>query len=143
MAGEEGFEQLVHTARKAGAALRDADVDAVDVRDRPVAVEDEDARGPERVRHLVAAPEVVVVVAEHRVDGSPESVARLGEHPRLLGVAVGRHVAGKEDQVGLAVDLREGGLDPLSVRLVGMDVAGGGDADSSRACVHARHGGSD
>src|ERR671935_1185103 len=26
MAGEEGFEQLVHTARKAGAALRDADV---------------------------------------------------------------------------------------------------------------------
>src|ERR671924_22409 len=130
--GEEG------AGKAADEPLRpdDPDVEAVDLGDRPVAVEDEDAGRLKRVRHLVAASEVVVVVAEDGVDRRPEALAGVGEHPRLLGVAVRRHVASEQDQVGLAVDLGEGGLDPLAVGLACMHVACGGDPNRAVRGIH-------
>ena len=44
---------------------------------------------------------MVVVVAEHGVDRQVERPAGVGEHGRLLGLAVRRQVAGEEDDVRL------------------------------------------
>ena len=74
--------------------------------DGVVALEDADARVLEHGDDLVAAVRVEVVVAEDGVDRDVERPAGVGEHRRLLGLAVRRQVAGEEDDVRLARDGR-------------------------------------
>jgi len=124
--------------KAADEALRpdDADVEPFDLSHGRVAIENGDPATAQGVRDLVRAAEVMVVVPEDGVDGREQARARVGEDGRLLRVAVGGQVAGEEDQVGLAVDLREGGLDLLAMRLARVDVAGGRDPDRPFGSVH-------
>jgi hypothetical protein len=55
------------------------------------------------------------VVAEHGHHRRVERVAGVGEDLRLLGLAVGRQVAGEQDRVDLAGDLRERGGDLVAL----------------------------
>ena len=58
-------------------------------------------------RELGGAVGVPVVVAEHGDDRQREVAADLGEHLRLLELAVRRQVAGEEHDVGLVGDALE------------------------------------
>ena len=55
--------------------------------------------------------------------------AGVGEHSRLLRLAVRRQVAGEQDEVGLLGHRGERVRDPLAQRLGAVDVACGGDTD--------------
>jgi hypothetical protein len=97
--------------------------------DGVVALEHADAPVLEHRDHLVAAVRVVVVVSEHGVHGHLERPARIGEHGRLLWLAVRGEVAGEQDDVRLALERRERMRDPLAQGLGAVQVAGGGDTD--------------
>ena len=100
-------------------ALRadDADLVPLDLDTRRAAVEHADAGVLEHGGDLVGAVEVPVVVAEHREhrDASPRQAS--ASTARLRRLAVGRQVAREQDEVGLALDRREGALDALARRL--------------------------
>jgi hypothetical protein len=51
-------------------------------------------------RDLVGASLVEIVVAEDGAHGDRQPAARVREHRRLLRLAVGRQVAGEQDEVG-------------------------------------------
>ena len=74
-----------------------------------------------------------IVVAEHREDGQLETGAGIGEDGGLLGPAVGGQVAGEQQHVRLAVELRDrlGG----GVRAVGVAVDIGAGRDPDRVLV--------
>ena len=78
-----------------------------------------------------------VVVAQHGEDRQCQVAARVGEHGGLLGLAVGREVAGEQQQVGALVEPGEGLAHARADRLVAVDVAGGGDAQRRRAGARA------
>jgi hypothetical protein len=84
-------------------------------------------------RDLVAMAGVEVVVAQNRADGDRQIAARPGDDDSLLGLAMGRQVAGEEDQVGVALDARERLLDAGARRLGRVDVSCSRDPD------HASH----
>jgi hypothetical protein len=72
---------------------------------------------------------VVVVVAEHGVDGDVERPHRVGEDDGLLGFSLCRQVARQEDDVDLCRHCREGVGDALAERLGAVDVACRSNAD--------------
>ena len=63
-----------------------------------VALQDADPRVLEHGDHLVAAVRMEVVVAEDGIDRDLERPARVGEHRRLLRLAVRRQVTGEKDR---------------------------------------------
>ncbi len=81
--------------------------------DGVVALQDADPRVLEHGDHLVAAVRMEVVVAENGIDRDLELPARVGQHRRLLGLAVCRQVTGEEDHVRLARDGGERMRHPL------------------------------
>ena len=116
-------------------ALRahDPDLEIADLEDHVVAVEDDDAALPQDVLQLVAAAGVVVVIPEHGDHRHGEASARVAEHRRLLGQAMGREIARQEHEIALLGDRRERPREPLAQRLDRVDVARCGDPQS---CTH-------
>ncbi len=94
----------------------DADLDAADLAGRPIALEQVDAGVGEDRAQLVDAVGVPVVVAQDGEHRHLQRAARVGQHPGLLGLAVGGPVAGQQDEIGVPVELRERGADPMRVR---------------------------
>ena len=81
---------------------------------------------------LVALVRVEVVVPEDGIDRQLERAARVGEHGRLLRLAVRGQVAGEQDDVGVALQVGERARDPLAQRLGAVDVSGGGNTNRLR-----------
>jgi hypothetical protein len=100
-------------------ALRpgDAEPRAVDVLDREAAADHPHACVGQRGRELLDLRAVPVMVAEHREDRGRQPSDELREHPGLVELAVGRQVAREEDRVHVAVDMGEGALERVAVRL--------------------------
>jgi hypothetical protein len=71
------------------------------------------------------------VVSEHGEDRLLERRAGRGQCSGLLGLAGRRQIAGEQDQVDAFRDPGERLGDAVAVRLVAVDVAGGGDPDGS------------
>ena len=107
----------------------DPELEPADLVHGVVALEHADAGVLEHGDHLVAAIRVIVVVAEHRVDRQLERTARVGEHGRLLGLAVRRQVAREQHDVRVPLQRRERVRDPLAQRLRAVDVSSGGNTD--------------
>ena len=95
------------------------------------AIEDDDAPSAQRLRDVVRAARVVIVIAEHRDDGNGEAPARIREHARLLGQAVRGEVAGEQHDIDLLGNCRERPRQPVAERLARVHVAGCGDANRS------------
>jgi hypothetical protein len=97
--------------------------------DREAAPEHRDPRLGQNGDHLVAAVQVVVVVAQDGDDRDRKVAAGVREHCGLLGVAVRRQVAGEQDQLCALGDRGERLSDVLAERLRAVDVACGGNAN--------------
>ena len=113
--------------KAADEALRpdDAELQPVDLAARGLALEKPDSRPAEHLSELVGAARMVVVVAEHGEDRHVELPARSGDHLGLLRLAARREIAGEQDDVGLAAEIRERALDALGAHVRGVDVGCG------------------
>jgi hypothetical protein len=107
----------------------DPELGAVHVEDAMVAVEHLDPALAQHAGDLVAAPAVVVVVAEDGHDRDVEVAAGAHQQGGVLGLPVRRQVAGQQDHVGAGGGVRESGRQRAGVRaLPAVHVAGGRDA---------------
>ena len=77
---------------------------------------------------------MVVVVAEHREDRHVEIPAGHGDHLGLLRLSARGQVAGQEDDVGFAIEVRERALDAIGAHVGRMDVGGCSDPYHCRSC---------
>ena len=98
------------------------------------AIEDEDACFSEDLLQLDAAAGVVVVIAEHGDHRHLQVSAGIGQHERLLRLALCRQVARKQDQVDLGLYFAEGAIDPIAQMLRAVEIARCREAD--RRLVH-------
>ena len=87
------------------------------------ALEDMDAATAQRRHELLMPVRVPVVVPQRRVDRDADHARHVREHSGLFGLAVGRQVAGEQDQVALALGVHERGLEPRPLLLGAVDVA--------------------
>jgi predicted nucleotidyltransferase len=107
----------------------DPDARPVQVADRPVPLEHGDPGIFEKSHDLVAPVRVPVVISEDSDDRHRQSAAGAGEDSRFVGLAVGRQVAGEENEVGFLGDTAERRLDlSLPIRRA-MNVPSGRDPD--------------
>jgi Nucleotidyl transferase of unknown function (DUF2204) len=100
----------------------DADLELPDLEDHMVTLEDVNASRFEHRHDLVAATRVMVVVAEHGHNRDGQAPARVGEHACLLGEAMGREIACKENQIALVGDRGECPRNVLSERFGAVDI---------------------
>src|SRR2546428_7542178 len=87
--------------KAADEALRtdDAELRAVQLRDRPRAFEDDDARVLEHSGQLGDLVRVIVVISEDGVDGRGERAAGIREDASFFRLAVQSQVPGEQDDV--------------------------------------------
>jgi hypothetical protein len=95
--------------------------------DRPAAVEHGDSGRFEHRDDLGCPVRVPVVITENGDDRDREAAASVGQHLGLLGLAVGRQVAGQKDGVRLVLDPREGCSNGTAVVVATMKVARRGE----------------
>ena len=116
----------------------DPDLEAARLATHPLAVEHADAARLEHLDEFVAAIDMPVVVAQHRVDRHLEPRASLGQGGGLLGPAEVGEVAGQQHQVDGAVQRGERARNLVAIPLAAVHVAGRRDPHPPSAGVLGR-----